>query len=601
MTKCILILLMIVILGWQEAHCQTVPPVTPDVQCRPHVLKQCQSLGYNTTHFPNVRGQTDPDDIENEFLQFEILFRYNCSNALLILLCSVYAPFCGTTSANGTQVVLAPCRHICEHVYDGCIGVFNEFQYQWPEILTCENFVEKGEACFGPDDPANISYPDIVSANNTIPLPTTAGITVATSPSNTEGGRGGDGSISGGSISSAIPPERCFNGERPILSTVMSNLPDYTEYELGDDQACGIPCEGLYFTETERNKVAPAFVLVLSIFCVMSTVFSVTTFLIDRLRFHYPERPIVFLCLCYLAISIVFIVGTVSKLASDNGSTSFACSGGDRSFVFQKLPFKGGETVSYKAGSCVTTFVFLYFFQMAAAVWWVILTLTWFLAATFKWGEEAIERFWMFYHAIGWGLPGIQVIFVMSLRLVDGDQLTGVCSVGNFNRTALGVFVFMPMAIYLLTGMVFLVIGFSALLNIRIQVKRDVQKAQKLGKLIMRIGVFSFLYIVPNFIVILLYIYELVGQDTWEEEQVRNRECYESRSENCSKPQFAAFFLKYLMMLIVGITSCFWVFSMKTIVAWRKFISDICCCFSFLINGSSFDIASGQPAKESRV
>ena len=42
----------------------------------------------------------------------------------------------------------------------------------------------------------------------------------------------------------------------------------------------------------------------------------------------------------------------------------------------------------------------------------------------------------------------------------------------------------MPMAIYLSTGMVFLVIGFSTLLNIRIQVKRDVQKAQKLGKLI---------------------------------------------------------------------------------------------------------------------
>ena len=190
----------------------------------------------------------------------------------------------------------------------------------------------------------------------------------------------------------------------------------------------------------------------------------------------------------------------------------------------------------------------------------------------------------MFYHGIGWGLPGIQVIFVMSLRLVDGDQLTGVCSVGNFNRTALGVFVFMPMAIYLLTGMVFLVIGFSALLNIRIQVKRDVQKAQKLGKLIMRIGVFSFLYIVPNFIVILLYIYELVGQDTWEEQQVRNTACYNSDADGCNKPQFAAFFLKYLMMLIVGITSCFWVFSMKTIVVWRKFLNDICCCVTFLTN-----------------
>lgn len=580
MTNSILILLILGIVGWQEAYCQTVPPVEGNIVCRPHILSQCRSLNYNTT-LPNLRGQTIPSVIEEEFLQFDILFRYNCSNALLVLLCAVYAPFCGTNSPNGSAVVLKPCRNICEHVYDGCIAVFNEFQYQWPEILTCENFPQKSdEVCFGPDDPLLIEYPTLISPNATITLPTSMITTVLSSTTD------------------SVKPVECDNLR---LSTRLSGLPDYTEYELGDHAACGIPCGGLYFTETERNKVAPAFVLVLSIFCVISTVFSVTTFLIDRLRFHYPERPIVFLCLCYLAIAIVYIVGTVSKLASDNGSTSFACSGGNRSYVFQKLPFKAGEEVSFKAGSCVTTFVFLYFFQMAAAVWWVILTLTWFLAATFKWGEEAIERFWMFYHGVGWGLPGIQVIFVMSLRLVDGDQLTGVCSVGNFNRTALGVFVFMPMAIYLLTGMVFLVIGFSALLNIRIQVKRDIQKAQKLGKLIMRIGVFSFLYIVPNFIVILLYIYELVGQDTWEEEQVKNSACYNSDVDGCNKPQFAAFFLKYLMMLIVGITSCFWVFSMKTIVAWRKFINDICCCVTFLTSGSAFDITSGQPAKESRV
>ena len=582
MTNHILMPLILATLWCQQADSQTVPPVNNDVVCRPHILSQCRTLNYNTT-LPNLRGQTSPSVIEEEFLQFEILFRYNCSNALLVLLCGVYAPFCGSNSPNSTPVVLQPCRRICNHVYDGCIGVFNEFQYQWPEVLNCENFPQRSEElCFGPDDPLSVEYPTLVSPNATIPLPDQSDSGPTTVPTQ-----------------EAVAPVECYNKR---LSTRLSGLPDYTEYELGDDPACGIPCGGLYFTESERNKVAPAFVLVLSIFCVMSTVFSVTTFLIDRLRFHYPERPIVFLCMCYLAIAIVYIVGTVSKLASDNGSTSFACSGGNRSFVFQKLPFQAGEEVSYKAGSCVTAFVFLYFFQMAAAVWWVILTLTWFLAATFKWGEEAIERFWMFYHGIGWGLPGIQAIFVMSLRLVDGDQLTGVCSVGNFNRTALGVFVFMPLAIYLLTGMVFLVIGFSALLNIRIQVKRDIQKAQKLGKLIMRIGVFSFLYIVPNFIVILLYIYELVGQDTWEEQQVRNRACYNSEADGCDKPQFAAFFLKYLMMLIVGITSCFWVFSMKTIVAWRKFINDICCCVTFLTSGSTFDITrSGQPAKESRV
>ena len=86
--------------------------------------------------------------IYRRILQFEILFSYNCSNALLILLWSVYAPFCGSTSTNSsTSVILKPCRNICNHVYDGCIGVFNEFQYQWPEILTCENFPQEVRIC----------------------------------------------------------------------------------------------------------------------------------------------------------------------------------------------------------------------------------------------------------------------------------------------------------------------------------------------------------------------------------------------------------------------------------------------------------------------
>ena len=184
MTNSILILLTIATLGWQETLCQTVPPVTNDVVCRPHILNQCRSLNYTTT-LPNLRGQTIPSVIEEEFLQFEILFRYNCSNALLFLLCSVYAPFCEFNSSSNTSVVLQPCRNICNHVYDGCIGIFNEFQYQWPEILTCENFPQRGEeACFGPLDSSTIPYPTLVSPNATIPLPTTPDTTTS-SPTDT--------------------------------------------------------------------------------------------------------------------------------------------------------------------------------------------------------------------------------------------------------------------------------------------------------------------------------------------------------------------------------------------------------------------------------
>ena len=58
-------------------------------------------------------------------------------------------------------------------MYNGCIGVFNEFQYEWPEVLNCENFPEQNEElCFDPSNPLDIEYPTIVSPNATISLPT---------------------------------------------------------------------------------------------------------------------------------------------------------------------------------------------------------------------------------------------------------------------------------------------------------------------------------------------------------------------------------------------------------------------------------------------
>ena len=165
----VVIQLVFTIVGWQRVTCETNSSVNNEVVCRPHVLSQCESLLYQTA-LPNLRGQTIPSEIEEEFLQFEMLFHYNCSNALLVLLCGIYAPFCGSNSPNITPVVLKPCRNICTHVYNGCVSVLNEFQLQ---VLTCENFpVSNEEVCFGPPNPLAIPYPTLVSANGTIPLPT---------------------------------------------------------------------------------------------------------------------------------------------------------------------------------------------------------------------------------------------------------------------------------------------------------------------------------------------------------------------------------------------------------------------------------------------
>lgn len=42
--------------------------------------------------------------------------------------------------------------------------------------------------------------------------------------------------------------------------------------------------------------------------CFLSTLFTLLTFWVDPNRFRYPERPIVFLALCYNLVAIAYIV-----------------------------------------------------------------------------------------------------------------------------------------------------------------------------------------------------------------------------------------------------------------------------------------------------
>lgn len=98
----------------------------------------------------------------------------------------------------------------------------------------------------------------------------------------------------------------------------------------------------------------------------------------------------------------------------------------------------------------------LYFFTMAGSVWWVILTITWFLAAVPKWGSEAIEKKALLFHACAWGIPGILTVTLLAMNKIEGDSISGVCFVGLYNLTALRWFLLAPL------GLDVVVRGFTA-------------------------------------------------------------------------------------------------------------------------------------------
>ncbi|CAL8397358.1 unnamed protein product [Boreogadus saida] len=98
----------------------------------------------------------------------------------------------------------------------------------------------------------------------------------------------------------------------------------------------------------------------------------------------------------------------------------------------------------------------------------------------------------------------------------------------------------------------------------------------KLEKLMVRIGVFSVLYTVPATIVIACYFYEQAFRPQWERtwhQQTCKRFAVPCPAGDFAPvtPDFTVFMIKYLMTMIVGITSGFWIWSGKTLQSWRRF------------------------------
>jgi hypothetical protein len=114
-------------------------------------------------------------------------------------------------------------------------------------------------------------------------------------------------------------------------------------------------------------------------------------------------------------------------------------------------------------------------------------------------------NFWFFqrshlFHLIAWAIPAIQTISVLALGKVEGDVLSGVCFVGQLDKHSLFTFLLVPSCIYLSLGTLFLFAGFVSLFRIRTVMKNDGSRTDKLERLMMRIGFFSALFILPSFV-----------------------------------------------------------------------------------------------------
>lgn len=486
--------------------------------CVPITVEQCRRVGYNTTGIPNIFGDTSQSEIGRKLLEINILLTSTCAKPVRFFFCSMFAPMCSTK----TRSLITSCRPLCEYVTERCRPTAEKFGLSWSQTWNCSQFhwANNEDGMCMPGHLYNDS--DIITT------------------SSTSSKASHDGKVSYKNSHNYIPLKR--------------------------DNLWVLLClrDGVF---TKKNKdFTELWMAAWAIVCFISTAVAVLTFLIDTQRFRYPERSIVMLAVCYNIYSIGYILRIIF------GRKAVSCEddeSGSHSYVTQN---ELGNPL------CAFVFLFLYFFGMAANIWWVILALTWFLAAGMKWSYEAIGSYSNLFHLVAWLLPVIKTVLVLIFRKVDGDELTGLCYVGNQDLLALTGFVLGPQFTYLIIGTLFLVAGFVALYRIRLTIQKEgLTKIDKLDRFIVRIGVFSVFSTVPATCIIASQFYEYSNRENW----LYGR----------TQPNLNVLMLKICMSLFVGIISGMWMWTPKTITSWKNFYRKNFLKQSVVQNGSNNNLA----------
>lgn len=448
----------------------------------------------------------------------------------------------------------------------------NRFGFQWPSSLDCGKFPKDG-LCVG--------------ENRTADDQTRR--------------RDGVGS----------PTERTKH-PRPVCPARLT-VPAELGYRLDVDgeilQDCGLPCADHSgtgvdaFLNGQERSIARYLIGVAAVACVSSSLFTVLTFIIDPSRFRYPERSIVFLSACYLAVGLAYVVGFAV-------GPRIACVGPFNSDGTAEQPQSSGVPVVTQGAKnelCSVVFAILYFFGMAASIWWVVLALTWFLAAGLKWGREAIESHAAYFHLAAWAMPAVQTFAALGTNSIGGDAVAGVCVAGVAGgpATTARVFVLAPLCVYLTVGACFMLAGVVALFRIRSAMRHGGSQTGKLERLMVRIGVFGVLYAVPAAVVIACHAYEQSSWPRWTRRWYAHTACFvgdgacrpdDVEASTDERPEFAVFAVKYIMTLLVGITSGFWIWSNKTLAAWRGLYARLCGGSSSPSSGPTLVVRTNTPA-----
>nr|CAD7442398.1 unnamed protein product [Timema bartmani] len=321
----------------------------------------------------------------------------------------------------------------------------------------------------------------------------------------------------------------------------------------GDSVTCSPRCGRDAYYRHEDKVFAQQWMTGCAWLCFLSTLFSLLTFCVEPQR--YPERPVVFLALSYNLLSL----GYIARGAL--GAEALSC----------VVPLDGGMSYvavdGLESGACTLIFLALYYFSTAC-----VLAACWFLSAAKKWSCESLHAVDHYFHLAAWLGPAVLGVAALGLHHVTGDELTGLCQVAEDSALP---YLVVPQGALLLLGGVFATLAGSALVQVRYAMRMTGRSAEKLERLMTRLGVFAVLYVLPAAGSLACLLYEAWHRPRWRSLALLaaldcgiEPGCIPGPSYHSAGLEVAL--LRLFLSLVVGVTSGMWVWSGKTCRAWSK-------------------------------
>ena len=239
-------------------------------------------------------------------------------------------------------------------------------------------------------------------------------------------------------------------------------------------EECGLKCQSPLLSTQEYSRVH-SFIAVGATVSLLCSLFAVFTFLVDwKGGSRYPALAIFYLNLCLALVNI----GWLAQFLGNTAREDIVCR---KDGVGRHQEPGQGENLS-----CVVVFILVYYFSIAASVWLVVVSYSWFI--TFTWASqpnkvrEVLTSRAAYFHMVAWSIPLVLTIVILATNKVDGDTVSGICFVGYNSLTDRGVFVLLPHCLALGVAAFFTVRSVRVLGDITWGVGREVLPDKAGGK-----------------------------------------------------------------------------------------------------------------------